>query len=126
MPTGFSVTNSNGITIHSFSDSSDESVDAWGTALADLIESTPADLPFRTLMDVSAQNVSFTRHARQMTLLLFSRYRRRKGRFAFLFSSKTAPHFARIFLASLGRLNFEIAYFSNRDKALEWLQTDQR
>jgi hypothetical protein len=43
---------------------------------------------------------------------------------AFLFSSRTAPHYARIFFASLGKLQFELQFFRDRQRALDWLQGD--
>jgi hypothetical protein len=111
----------NGIIIYTFINSSEAAIDAWGAALAQVIEDTPPEQPFRVLMDVSSPQVSFSRHARQMSQQIFTRYRSRKGRMAFLFSSKTAPHYARIFFASLGRLQFQLQFFSNREKALLWL-----
>ena len=117
------INNERGIVIYEFLDSADATVDAWAADLERLIAATPADVPFRVLMDVSAAHVNFTRHARQTSVLLFTRYGQRRGRLAFLFSSKTAPHFARIFFASLGKLTFERDYFSNRAKAMAWLQS---
>jgi hypothetical protein len=119
MAAGFVVEQHDHIVIHRFSDSSDESVDAWRAALIEVFEGTE---PFTVLMDVSAKDVSFTAHARQTTKMLFAQYRTRQGRFACLFSSRTAPYYARIFFASLGRLSFEIGTFSSHDAALEWLR----
>jgi hypothetical protein len=110
------------ITIHTFEVSSTAAVDAWRAAFMELLESTPPDQPFLALMDVSSRQVSFTRYARQTSLNLFTHYKDRKGRLAFLFTSKTAPHFARIFFASLDRIAFEKAYFSNRAQAIAWLR----
>jgi len=111
-----------GIVIYTFTDSSEAAIDAWGAALARLIDATPPDRPFRVLMDVASAQVTFSRHARHTSHALFSRYRARQGRLAFLFSSKTAPHYARIFFASLGRLHFGLQFFCNRDKAINWLR----
>jgi hypothetical protein len=121
MSDGFYAQQQGAVAIHTFTDSTNAAVDSWATELARHIDTTPPDQPFRVLMDVSSNNVSFTRHARQTTVQLFTRFQNRSGRFAFLFSSRTAPYFARIFFATLGKLGFEIAYFSNRTKALEWL-----
>lgn len=122
MADSFYVQHDGAICIHTFTDSSEAAVDAWGAALAELIDSTPPDQPFLVLMDVSSPQVSFTRYARQKTLELFTHYKHRKGRIAFLFTSKTAPHFARIFFASLDRLTFDCQYFSNRARATAWLR----
>jgi hypothetical protein len=111
-----------GIVIYTFTNSSESAVDAWGAAVAKVIDDIPLDQPFRVLMDVSSPQVSFSRPARNMSQQIFTRYRSRKGRFAFLFSSKTAPHYARIFFASLGRLQFQLQFFSSREKALHWLR----
>lgn len=119
MPDGFIAEQIDNTAIHTFMNSSDAAVDAWAVALIEAIE--PTAQPFRILMDVSAPQVSFTRHARQTSQRLFMQYRGRQGRIAFLFSSKTAPHFARLFFASLGKLQFELKFFSSRDKALDWL-----
>jgi hypothetical protein len=110
-----------GVIIYTFTDSSETAIDRWGVEVAKVIEAKPPEQPFRILMDVSSKQVSFSRHARWMSQQIFTRYRDRKGRFAFLFSSKTAPHYARIFFASLGRLQFHLQFFSSREKALQWL-----
>jgi hypothetical protein len=114
------------ICIHTFLNSSETAVDAWGIALAHLIDATPLDKKFLVLMDVSSPQVSFTRYARQKTLDLFTRYKNRQGKIAFLFTSKTAPHFARIFFASLDRLTFDCQYFSNRTRAMSWLHDGEQ
>ena len=122
MSEGFFTEQVGNISLHIFTASTDAAVDAWGDALSQLIENTPPDGCFRVLLDVSAKQVSFTSHARQKTKELFTRYANRKGRLAFLFSSPTAPYYSRIFFASLGRLNFERNFFSDREKALAWLR----
>src|SRR5215213_9244774 len=104
MSEAFFTEHDGAITIHRFTDSSEAAIDAWAEAAAQVIDSTPPDQNFRLLLDVSARQVSFTRHARQKTVELFTARKDRHGRFAFLFSSKVAPYFARIFLASLGKL----------------------
>ena len=109
------------IIIYTFTNSSESAISAWGTAVAQVIEDTPPDQPFRVLMDVSSPQVSFSRPARSTSQQIFTRYRSRKGRMAFLFSSKTAPHYARIFFASLGKLQFQLQFFSNREKSIHWL-----
>lgn len=113
------------ITIYTFQDSSDESVEAWAAALCSLIEATPSDESFYVLMDVSSPHVQFTRLARQRSVEIFTTYRARQGFMAFLFSSKIAPHFSRLFFASLGRLNFDLRFYSERQAALSWLRDVQ-
>jgi hypothetical protein len=119
---GFYIEEDGDVTIHTITDSSEEAIDIWYAELACLIEMTPPELPFRVLLDVSAKHVSFTQYARQKSLQIFSEFKHRQGRIAFLLSSKTAPHFARIFFASLGRVTFERNFFSDRDKAITWLR----
>jgi hypothetical protein len=119
MAEGFFVEQVDGVTVHTFTQSSDDAVDLWFNSAVSVIEGNER---FTILLDVSAKQVSFTGYARQKSRELFTRYRHRQGRFAFLFSSKTAPHYARIFFASLGRLGFELQFFSNREKALSWLR----
>jgi hypothetical protein len=122
MPEAFFAEQHGQITIHTFTNSSEYAIDAWAAEFARLIEATSPDQMFLVLMDVSSNNVSFTRYARQKSAELFMRYAHHRGRLAFLFSSKPAPHFARIFFASLGKLAFELAFFSDREKALNWLR----
>lgn len=110
------------VIIYTFTNSSETAIDVWGNELTAAIEDTALDQIFRVLIDVSSPDVSFSRHARQKSQQIFTCYRARKGRVAFLFSSKTAPHYARIFFASLGRLQFNLQFFSNRDKAINWLK----
>ncbi len=122
MSDGFHAETSNGIAIYTFTNNADAAVDVWGKTLTQLIESLPPEQPFRILMDVSSDQVNFSRYARQKSLEVFSRYRKREGRYAFLFSSRTAPFYARIFFSSLGRLAFQLSYFNDRQKALDWLK----
>ncbi len=122
MPAGLVIEENDGITEYRFSDSSEEAIDMWGEHLSRLIASTPVNDCFYVLMDVSDKQVSFSSHARATSKAIFTQYREHSGRYAFLFSSPTAPYYSRIFFASLGRLNFELAYFSNRAKALAWLR----
>jgi hypothetical protein len=70
-------------------------------------------------MDVSSSDVTFTRHARRKSIELFTCCQHHQGRIAFLFSGKTAPHFARMFFASLGRLSFERDFLHNRAHAMD-------
>ena len=122
MSDGFYCEQQGEVIVYSFTHSDDAAVDAWAIALAAYLDSTPADGLFYVLMDVSDKSVSFTPRARQRTVELFTRYRMRHGRFAFLFSSRVAPYYSRIFFASLGRLTFELNYFTDKQKALEWLR----
>ncbi len=125
MPEGFTCEQRGEITLFTFTDSSEAAIDTWAEILIQTIEGTPAGRPFLILMDVSARQVSFTGYARQRSKELFSRFRARRGRLAFLFSSRTAPHYARIFFASLGRLAFTLQFFSRREKALAWLRAGE-
>jgi hypothetical protein len=118
---GFFVERAGDIEIHHFEDSTDASVDRWSDCFIAALDNTPPERPFRILGDVSAKQVAFTRHARQTSFDLFRRYRDRQGRLAFLFSSKTAPHFTRLFFYTLGRFTYEMQFFSSRDKAMAWL-----
>src|SRR5688572_28761033 len=120
MSTAFCIEQDGAITIHTLLDSAEPTIDDWAAALSQLIDSTPPDRMFLVLMDVSASSVSLSRYARQKSFEVFTRYKNHRGRLAFLFSSKTAPHFARIFFASLEKLMFERDYFSSRQKALDW------
>ncbi len=122
MSDGFYCEQQGEVMVYGFTHSDDAAVDAWATALAAYLESTPVHSTFRVLMDVSDKTVSFTPRARQRTVELFTRYRTRHGRYAFLFSSRVAPYYSRIFFASLGRLTFELNYFTDRQKALDWLR----
>ena len=127
MGAAFTTEQDGEITIHTFTESSEAAIDAWADAVARLIEVTPEDEIFLLLMDVSAKQVDFSRYARQNAADLFTRYKQRRGRLAMLFSSRVAPHFARIFFASLGKLDFEYEYFSSREQAMAWLRSaDQR
>lgn len=123
MAVGFYSERQGGIVLHVFTDSADESILVWEAELIRLIERTPPGESFRVLMDVSAADVSFTGLAREKSAAVFRRYQDRQGKLAMLFSSRTAPYFARIFFASLGKLRFERAYFSNRDAAVRWLES---
>lgn len=122
MTDGFHAEQIDGIAIYTFTTNADSAVDTWVETLAQWIESTQPDQPFRVLMDVSSNQVNFSRYARQKSLEIFGRYRKHQGRYAFLFSSRTAPFYSRIFFASLGRLEFQLAYFNDREKALSWLR----
>jgi hypothetical protein len=124
MTNGFCEELIDDISIHTFSDCDEASIDDWVQAFVRTIDETPVSEPFRVLMDVSAPQVNFSRYARQKSQEYFSLYRGRKGRLAFLFSSRTAPHYARIFFASLGKLQFKLQFFRDRERALDWLRGD--
>lgn len=111
------------ITVYTFHDSTEAAIDVWADDAALLIDAA-TDEGFHILMDVSQKQVNFSSYARQKSKELFTRYRTKKGRYAFLFSSPTAPYYSRIFFASLGRLNFEFGYFTDREKALKWLREE--
>src|SRR3954463_334574 len=111
MSDGFYCEQQGVVMLYGFTHSDDAAVDAWAVALDAYLGSLPAGSTFRVLMDVSDKAVSFTPRARQRTVELFTRYRGHRGRFAFLFSSRVAPYYSRIFFASLGRLTFELNYF---------------
>lgn len=110
------------ITVQKFIRSTDAAVDQWGRELAAYIEQTPDDTPFFVLVDVTGPHVGFTSHARQTSKALFTRYRDRQGYVAFLFEWRTSPYFARLFFASLGKLELKLNYFSSRSQAMAWLQ----
>ncbi len=122
MSDGFYCEQQGEVMIYGFTHSDDDAVDAWAVALSAYLDTLPTEKPFRVLMDVSDKSVSFTPRARQRTVELFTRYRTHHGRYAFLFSSRVAPYYSRIFFASLGRLTFELNYFTDKQKALDWLQ----
>ncbi len=109
------------VMIYGFTRSNDDDVDVWASALDAYLQNLPSSKAFSILMDVSDKSVSFTPRARQRTVELFTRFRAHRGRFAFLFSSRVAPYYSRIFFASLGRLAFELNYFTDKQKALDWL-----
>jgi len=123
MSDGFYCEQHDEVMIFGFTHSADAAVDAWADALSVYLDTFPPDQSFRIVMDVSDQAVSFTPRARQRTVELFTHYRTRQGRFAFLFSSRVAPYYSRIFFASLGRLTFQLNYFTDQHKALEWLRS---
>jgi hypothetical protein len=106
------------IQCYRFSESSDGAIDLWRAEMETIMR---AASPFRILMDVSAPQVQFTRHARQHSLALFQQHQHHPGKIAFLFSSHIAPYFARIFFATLGPFAFEVAFFSESAAAIAWL-----
>lgn len=113
------------IIIQKFKRSTDEAVDVWANELIQIIETTPQDEHFFVLIDVAGPNVGFTPHARKRSKEIFSKYRHRQGNIAFLFEWRTSPYFARLFFASLGKLDFKLNYFHKRDQALQWLESSQ-
>ena len=123
MSDGFYCEQQGEVMVYGFTHSDDDAVDAWAIELDSYLNNLPFDKPFHVLMDVSDKDVSFTPRARQRTVELFTHYRTRQGRFAFLFSSRVAPYYSRIFFASLGRLTFQLNYFTDQHKALEWLRS---
>lgn len=111
-----------GITHHIFINSEDSAVEAWAAAFHQLMADTPEDQPFYLLMDVSGRDVYFTPRARETSQRLFTAYRQRKGYVAFIFVWVTGPHIARLFLASLGKLEYTIQTFNTADEGLAWLR----
>lgn len=111
------------IIIQKFTRSTDTAVDLWADDLEQRINTTPRDGCFFVLVDVAGPNVGFTPHARKRSKEIFSKYRHRQGYIAFLFEWRTSPYFARLFFASLGKLDFKLNYFHKRDQALAWLES---
>ncbi len=112
------------VAVHTFIHSTEAEIDAWAEAMVRCFEDASPQQPVAILVDVSAPQVDFSRYARKTSQWLFNQYRQRPGKIAFIFSSRTAPYFARIFFASLGKLQFEARSFSSREAGLHWLQTD--
>ena len=110
------------IQIFRFKRSTDEAVLAWAEALDQHIESIPLKEPFFILLDVTGEEVEFTATARQESKRIFSKHRDHRGYLAMLFEWRTSPYFGRLFFASLGKLNFKMNYFSQADKAYQWLR----
>jgi hypothetical protein len=108
------------ITTHTFVISSDEAVDRWAEALRRFMETTSD--PFYYLFDVSGKDVYFTSYARETAKVLFSDYRKRRGYVAFVMVWVTGPHIAKLFFASLGKLDYEVQFFNTREEGLTWLR----
>jgi hypothetical protein len=119
---GLEITEQGEITIYTFTDSSDAAVDEWAASLESLFNDTPVKQPLSVMVDVSSPDVEFTALARQKSAEIFPRYRTHRGRVAFVFSGITAPHYARIFFAGLGRLEFDVEFFDSHDAGLKWLR----
>ena len=123
MSDGFVIKQHEGITHHIFIHSEDSAVDEWAAAFHKLMADTPEDHPFYVLMDVSGKDVYFTANARETTQKLFTAYRQRKGYIAFIFVWVTGPHIAKLFLSSLGKLEYTIESFSTAAEGLTWLHS---
>ena len=121
---GLEITEQGEIVIYTFTDSADKYVDEWAESLETLFNDTPTMQPLYVMVDVSSPDVEFTALARQKSAEIFPRYHTHRGRVAFVFSGVTAPYYARIFFAGMGRLDFEVEFFDNRDAGLNWLGGD--
>jgi hypothetical protein len=121
MADDFSTYSDQFIQIFQFSRSTDQAVDQWAAAIEAYIEQMPKSEPFYILLDVSADGVDFTAHARQHSKRLFTKFKDRQGYVAMLFAWRTSPYFARLFFSSLGRLGFKRNFFHNRSQATAWL-----
>jgi hypothetical protein len=109
------------IQIFKFKRSTDEAVTQWAEALDHAIESRPLKDPFYILLDVTGKEVEFTALARQESKRIFSKHHAHHGYIAMLFEWRTSPYFGRLFFASLGKLAFKLNYFSDAEKAYQWL-----
>ena len=109
------------IQIFKFNRSTDEAVSQWAEAIEHAIESRPLNDPFYILLDVTGDEVEFTAMARQESKRIFSKHQTHRGYVAMLFEWRTSPYFARLFFASLGKLSFKLNYFSDAEKARQWL-----
>lgn len=122
MTADFSTFRDGEIQVFQFNRSTDEAVAEWAIALEAYIQQTPKKRPFYILLDVSAPDVDFTAAARQHSKRIFSDYHAHKGYIAMLFAWRTSPYFGRLFFASLGKLNFKLNYFHQREAAFSWLE----
>ena len=109
------------IQIFKFNRSTDDAVRQWAEALDQAIESLPLKEPFYILLDVTGEEVEFTAQARQESKRIFGKHQAHHGYLAMLFEWRTSPYFGRLFFASLGKLNFKLNYFSDAEKARQWL-----
>ena len=110
------------IQVFKFHRSTDEAVYEWADALESYIQSIPEKEPFFILLDVTGDEVSFTATARNESKRIFSTYRQHVGFIAILFEWRTTPYFARLFFASLGKINFKLKYTHRREEAFAWLR----
>lgn len=109
------------IQIFKFHRSTDEAVMQWSHALDQAIDSLPPQDPFYILVDVTGDDVEFTALARQESKRVFGKHQAHRGYIAMLFEWRTSPYFARLFFSTLGKLNFKLQYFSQPEKAYQWL-----
>ncbi len=114
-------TRENFIQVFKFHRSTDEAILEWAEALDSYIQSIPEKDPFFILLDVTGDEVSFTATARNESKRIFSTHRHRVGYIAMLFEWRTSPYFARLFFASLGKINFKLKYTHRREEAYAWL-----
>lgn len=110
------------IRIFKFVRSTDEAVLQWANALEQHIQDHATSEPFYALLDVTGDEVDFSAAARSNSKRIFNTYRKHSGYIAFLFEWRTSPYFARLFFASLGKLNFKLKYFTDEQDARQWLQ----
>jgi len=111
------------IQIFKFNRSTDEAVMQWSEALDHAMESLPLNAPFYILLDVTGDEVEFTALARQESKRIFSKHQAHKGYVAMLFEWRTSPYFGRLFFSSLGKLSIRLNYFSDSEKAYQWLHS---
>lgn len=109
------------IQILKFRRSTDEAVMQWANVLESHIDSIPPKDPFYILLDVTGDGVEFTSLARQESKRIFGEHKAHVGYLAMVFEWRTSPYFARLFFASLGKLNFKMNYFTDHEQAIAWL-----
>jgi len=111
------------IQIFKFNRSTDEAVMAWAEALDVYMGSIPPKDPFYIVLDVTGDSVEFTATARSEAKRIFAKYQHHVGYLAMVFEWRTSPYFARLFFASIGKLQFKLNYFTKHDAARDWLRT---
>lgn len=121
MPDDFYTLSEDFIEVFKFRRSTDEAVEQWAEALDATISNTPKKETFYILLDVSGDDVTFSASARAHSKRLFTKHQKRRGYIAMLFEWRTAPYFARLFFATIGKLGFKLNYFHKEEAAYTWL-----
>lgn len=121
MPEDFYMLQEDFITILKFNRSTDAAVEKWAAALEEKMQNTPKSTPFYILLDVSGDEVEFTSLARSHSKRIFTQYKQCKGYIAMIFEWRTSPYFARLFFSTIGKLSFQLKYFTDNTQAKQWL-----
>lgn len=116
---GLIVETTGDLLVYTFSDISRDTLDEWADHYAAYLHQQ--ERPFRVLMDVSAEHLSFSPYFRSSSQRMIDAYGHIPGRMAVLSHNKLITSVVDLYMRMQRQKRFQVAFFTDRQAALKWL-----